>query len=321
MKFSTKDIGFILYNNRSSNMVFQNIDKNIDALKLIEIEKEFDWCKSMFEDLESFVEVDLSLLDTESDDIMVNIDELNSLSDYIRSKTNQFSEKEKEFLKKRNISESMIEKWNLFGLSSIEDKDILEKIGATSHPILRTLLKDGIEEGGICQPLFENDKFTNCSIRRISDVGKLKYTLAIPDLPVWGLDDIEIGDEIWICEGLFDMITLREMGVKSVTPSSAMWSGIQLYKLLEKSPNKIIIMIDNDRVGFKTGLILNKFFNLRKIPSITVHSNKAKDAAEHFLDMKLTFDEIDQITITRKMIESKKDDSFNFLKYLQTRKF
>jgi hypothetical protein len=320
MNYSKKEIGFILYNNRSPEMISKNIDKDINPYELIKIEKEFDWAKSIFDDLENFVEVDISLLSPNSEDVIYTSNQIKEITEYINSRIGKFSEKESDFLRKRSIPQTIIEKWKIFGISSIDDKEILKKIGATAHPILKPFLEDGIEEGGICQPLFINSEFVNCSIRRISDIGKLKYTLAVPDVPVWGLDDIE-GEEVWICEGLFDMMVLREIGVKAVSPSSAMWSGIQLYKLLEKKPSKIIIMVDNDRVGLKTGLVLTKFFNLRRIPSITVHSTSCKDASEHFLEKNLTFDDIKPIKITRSMVDSKKDDSFNFLKYLQTRKF
>lgn len=321
MEYSKKDIGFILYNNRSNEMVSKHLSKDMDPYQLIKIEKEFNWCKSIFNDLENFVEVDLSLLSPNEEDVIIQKSELVDLTDMIKSLSGKFSDVERNFIEKRNFPIEMIQKWGIFGLSNIDDNNILTKIGATTHPILRTLLQDGIDGGGICQPLFNKEgEFINCSIRKISDIGKLKYTLAVPDTPVWGLDDIE-GEEVWICEGLFDMITLREMGVKAVSPSSAMWSGIQLYQLLEKKPSKIIIMVDNDRVGYKTGLTLTKFFNLRGIPSVTVHSDSAKDASEHFFEKNLTFENIKGIHITREMIEKREDNSFNFLKHLQNRKF
>ena len=117
------------------------------------------------------------------------------------------------------------------------------------------------------------------------------------------------------------MIALREQDIKAVSPSSAMWSGMQLYQLLEKNPSKIVIFCYNDRVGLKTGLVLNKFFNLFQIPSVTIHSKNCKDAAEHFFENNYSFDDLETIRITREMIEEKNDNSFDFLKYLQKRKF
>lgn len=322
MKYSIEQLGFILYNNRSVEGVVKNfLDNKINALILIDIEKKFDWCKSIYANLEKMVEVDLSLLDPNGEDIIIKPNDLNELTETIKSNIGNFSNSEIDFLKKRKITDDIIENSNMLGLSNIKDYRSLIILGATCHPILKPLIKDGIEEGGIIFPLFEDNKLTNCAIRRISDIGKLKYTLAVPDTPVWGLDDIDIDEEIWITEGLFDMYTLRSLGFKAVSPSSAMWSGIQLYKLLEKKPKKINIFCDNDRVGLKTGLVLKKFFNLMLIESQTYYSPNCKDVSEHILEKNYDFSEIKNININRKMIEDKNDNSFDFLKHLQKRKF
>ena len=218
MKYSVEEIGFILYNNRSVSGTISNfLDKSMDPMKLIRIERKFDWVKSLYANLEKMVEVDLSLLNPEADDEIITPKQLSELTDFFKTNIGKYSDKEKEFLTNRKIPIEVCNKWGFLGLSNFTDKEHLRRIGATCHPILRSFLQDGIEEGGIVQPLFKNGILVNCSIRRISDVGKLKYTLAVPDTPVWGLDDIE-GEEVWICEGLFDMICLREMGVKAVSP-------------------------------------------------------------------------------------------------------
>lgn len=321
MKYSIEEIGFILYNNRSVKGTISNfLDKSMDPIKLINIEKKFDWVKSLYSNLEKMVEVDLSLLNPESDDEIVTPNQLSELTDFFKTNIGKYSEKEKEFLINRKIPIDVCNKWGFLGLSNFTNKEHLRRIGATCHPILSSFLQDGIEEGGIVQPLFKDDILVNCSIRRISDVGKLKYTLAVPDVPVWGLDDIE-GEEVWVCEGLFDMICLREMGVKAVSPSSAMWSGLQLYQLVDKNPKNIVIFCDNDRVGLKTGLVMQKFFNLMGIPSVNIHSKITKDACEHFWEKDLTFDELEPIKVTKEMVEDKDDNSFDFLKYLQKRRF
>lgn len=321
MKYSIEEIGFILYNNRSVNGTISNfLDKSMDPIKLIHIEKKFDWVKSLYANLEKMVEVDLSLLKPEADDEIITPEQLSELTDFVKANIGKYSDREEEFLINRKIPIEVCNKWGFLGLSNFTDSEHLRRIGATCHPILRSFLKDGIEEGGIVQPLFKDGILVNCSIRRISDVGKLKYTLAVPDTPVWGLDDIK-GEEVWICEGLFDMICLREIGIKAVSPSSAMWSGIQLYQLVDKNPKNIVIFCDNDRVGLKTGLVMQKFFNLMGIPSITIHSKEVKDVCEHFWERSLTFDELEPIQITREMVEDKDDNSFDFLKYLQKRKF
>lgn len=322
MKYTVEQLGFILYNNRSVDGVVKNfIDKTIDPNKLIDIEKKFDWCKSLYSNLEKMVEVDLSLLDLNGDDEIVTPIEISGLSNIVTSNIGNFSDSEMKFLTNRNINGEVISKYNLLGLSNFNNREHLRIIGATCHPILKTFLKDGINEGGIVFPLFENNELVNCSIRRITDVGKLKYTLAVPDIPVWNIDNIKVGDEVWICEGIFDMIALVENGFKAVSPSSAMWSGIQLYKLVDKKPGKVTIFCDNDRVGLKTGLVLTKFFNIVGIESKTVHSKFCKDAAEHFFEKRYKVDDLEDIKIDKKMIEDKNDNSFDFLRYLQKRKF
>jgi hypothetical protein len=322
VKYTIKQLGFILYNNRSVDGVVKNfLDRNIDPKKLIELEKKFDWCKSLYDDLEKFVEVDTSLLDIEKEDEILTPRQLEEIGETILNNVGNFSKDELSFLKNRGIDCNILSKYDVLGLSNFKSYEMLRRIGATCHPILSNFLKDGIEKGGIVFPLFESEKLINCAIRRISDVGKLKYTLAVPDTPVWGLNDLDKGEEIWICEGLFDMISLREIGLKSVSPSSAMWSGIQLYKLLEKSPKSVNIFCDNDRVGLKTGLVLNKFFNLMYIESKTYHSKYCKDASEHIFEKKLTVQDFEELKITKKMIENNNDNSFDFLSYLQKRKF
>ena len=321
MKYSIEEIGFILYNNRSVEGTIKNFfDPKMDPLKLISIEKKFDWVKGLYSDLENMVEIDLSLLNPNAEDEVIMPNQLSELTEIFHANVGKFSEREELFLTNRKIPLEVCSKWGFLGLSNFTDKEHLRRIGATCHPILQTFLKDGIDEGGIVQPLFKDGILVNCSIRRISDVGKLKYTLAVPDVPVWGLDDIK-GEEVWICEGLFDMICLREMGVKAISPSSAMWSGLQLYQLIDSNPKSIVIFTDNDRVGLKTGLVMNKFFNLMGIKSTTIHSKVFKDACEHFWEKCLTFDELELIKITREMIAEKNDNSFDFLRYLQKRKF
>lgn len=321
MKYNIEEIGFILYNNRSNRNITKFIDPNIDLIKLIEIEKKFNWSKSLYEDIERTVNININELNIESDDIEILPEQLSSLDKLFKSNIGKFSEKELDFLSKRKIKIEMATKYKFLGLSNFKNKKELEIIGATTHPLLKGILPDGIEDGGIVQPLFINNTIKNCSIRRISDVGKLKYTIAIPDISVWGLDEVDLNEEIWICEGILDMIALQEMDIKAISVSSAMWSTIQLYQLINKKPKNIVIFADNDRVGIKTASILNNFFNLMMIPNIVVISEIAKDAFEHFNERGMDFTKISPIKITKDMILSMEDNSFNFLEYLKNRKF
>lgn len=320
MRYSKHELTFILFNNRSVDGVVKNFlpQYSIDGLKLIKLEQKLDWCKKIYELDQKFVEIDIRELDVEAQDIIVSPDDFVQIQSQLQF--GKFSESEYNYLINRGIHDEIIKEWNIFGLSTIQDQRTLEIINATCHPVLKTILEDGISEGGIAIPLVEEGKVTNLAIRKLSNVGKLKYSLAVPDLPVWGLEDINPGDQVWLCEGLFDMMALRSCGVKAVSVSSAMWSGPQLYQLLEKAPGKINILSDNDQVGKRTAKILQRFFNLNQISNETYLCADSKDAAEHIFEKNQTISGITPVQITRDMIESE-DQSFNFLKYLKNRSF
>ena len=333
MKYTIEELGFILYNNRSVKGVVTNfIPTDMSPTKVTRIETILDKVKSNFSD-NRMVEVSIDELNSDSEDVIVFPKDLEELTNIILENIGNFSNDEFEYLINRGIGEQTILQYKLLGLSSIIDLEHLKILGATSHPILKQFLDDGIENGGIIIPLFENGKLINCAIRKLN-IGNdklsekfekpktktLKYSLACPDIPVWGLDNIDNGDEIWITEGIFDMIALQKLGKKSVSCSSAMWSGLQLYKILEKTPSRIIIVSDNDNVGLRVSAILRDFFEYCRIDTRVVISRVCKDPAEHYFQREKGLDDFIDIEITNEMIESKEDDTFNFINYLKNRK-
>ena len=140
-------------------------------------------------------------------------------------------------------------------------------------------------------------------------------------MPVWGLDNIFEDDEIWLTEGIFDMIAVNKMGKKAVSCSSAMWSGIQLYKVLEKKPSQITIVADNDNVGLRTASVLRDLFDYYLIPTKIMVSKFAKDAAEHYFQKMRNSDDLIEVEITDDMIIDSREVSFDFLKHLKNRSF
>lgn len=324
MKLSKKELGFILYNNRSTNLVSNFIPKNLNPFTLTNIENIFRKSKSKFLNNTKMVEIPMSDLNLESDDIIFSKENLSDLTNEFLSYKGKFNERESIFLKKRGIDEKVIIKWNLLGLSNIKDSRKLEIIGAKVHPIISNVLVDGIEGGGIIFPLFNNGLLENCAIRKIAlentDKASLKYSLSCPDVPIWKSNNIQPGDEIWLTEGLFDMFALDNIGLKSVSCSSAMWSGIQLYQVIMLRPSKINIFSDNDEVGLRTSAILNHFFKSYGLESDIFISKLAKDASEHFFEMKLDLSYLKLISIEPGDIK-KDDNSFNFLNHIKNRKY
>ena len=145
--------------------------------------------------------------------------------------------------------------------------------------------------------------------------------MACPDVPVWGLNKLNKGDEVWVTEGLFDMMALYRLGKSAVSCSSAMWSGLQLYQLLEKKPSKIKIFSDNDEVGLRTSGILKKFFEINNIDCVIVMSKFAKDPAEHYFQKDRNLSDLIEIDSVEDLLENKLDDSFDFIKHLKNRKY
>jgi hypothetical protein len=327
MDWTLEELGFILYNNRSVNGVVKNfIPKGINPFKLTKLEKVLKKSKSKFLSDDRMVEININEINNKSGDVLVKPEDLKELSEDFYLNVGKFSYDEMNFLFDRGVDQEVMWKWQLFGLSQITDKKQLEIIGATVHPTMTGFLNDAIENGGIVIPLFdENENLINCAIRKISiensESKTLKYTLACPDVPVWGLDQIKEGDEFWITEGVFDTMAIYELGEKSVSCSSAMWSGIQLYQLLEKKPKMIKFFSDNDEVGIRTAAILSDFFNQYDIETKIFISEDYKDASELYFLKKMDLSSLKEIEVTDDMINLNKDNSFNFIDHLKNRKF
>ena len=319
--YTNEELGFILYNNRSVKGVVSNFLPKFNPMKLMKIESQFSKCKEMFNNDNRMVEINLDELDTEADDVVITPEELSSLTNLITENIGSLNTNEFEYLENRGFGEKTILDWDILGLSNIKEMRHHEILGSTCHPVLKKIMIDGIENGGILIPLFEDDVLVNCSVRKINSSKSLKYSLACPDVPVWGLDRFGKGQEIWITEGIFDMMAIFNLGKKSVSCSSGMWSGLQLYKVLEKEPSSIVVFADNDSVGLRTSAILKEFFTMNHISTRIVISRIAKDPAEHYFQKNQTLDNLLEIDVTLDMIEEHKDDVFNFLRHMKNRKY
>jgi hypothetical protein len=320
MKYSIKDLSFILYNNRSVDGVIKNFIPKLNPLLLNQVESYLDKSKKNFNLDEKMVQVNINEFDIEANDVIVKKEDIESLTSLIINNIGNLSKNEKEFLSNRGINDNIISKWNILGLSSIKNKRDLETIGATCHPTLSKFLEDGIEHGGILIPLFNsNGLLENMAVRKINSHKSLKYSLACPDIPVWGLENINQYEDISLCEGLFDMMALTEMGKKVVCCSSAMWSGIQLLQVIMKKPSRVSIYSDNDLVGLKTSFILKDFFNMYNIEVKIFKTNHGKDPSEHYFEKGMCLE--DFIEVTEIELNEENNDNFNFIEYLKNRTY
>lgn len=130
------------------------------------------------------------------------------------------------YLLKRKISEKKI---NELGYIYSGDSDFNERIFIPFY-----------ENGSIVYFLARD--YVGSSLRYKNPVGLNSKEF------VYNID--EIGDEVIICEGIFDAISLDEQ--VAVPMLSAHLGKRQIAKILDKAPKRIIMVPDNDETGEKT---------------------------------------------------------------------
>lgn len=315
--YTTEQINHIIYNNRTFEGTTQNFLpklNNFDVMLLLEIEKQMNFANRII-NKDKVILIDESKLDLDKEDINLLPHELYSL----KVSSRNFSKEERELLDRKKIPKHIIEQYDISPLSQFKDQETLRKLGVTTHPIFERLLGNEISEGLII-PLYEDGKLINTAIRKTTDITKLKYGISVPSIDLWGDKEWE-GEELSMTEGLFDMMALREEGLKCVSSSSGSINDFQYFKIIKGKPKRVNIFVDNDSSGYSSAFKAQKVLGLNGIPSTTYASTKAKDMAEHFFEMKLGWDYIKEINITMDMIENGKDNIFDFLKYLENRKF
>jgi hypothetical protein len=324
MKYNKEDLTFILYNNRSKKLVEKFLEnEHINPFKIIKIESILKSLKLKYKTEEKSVILELNKFELDEDDVLYNRKQVNDLSNYFLENLSSFSKRELEYLENRKISNKYYNQ--LIGLDKLIKDDIsLDITGVSIHPILRKALNGG-HNGGILMPLFIDGKLSNIATRRIGvnnieGEKTLKYSLSCPDIDVWGLDNIEYGNEVWITEGIFDMYSLLDKGLRSVTVSSPYWTSIQLYKLLEKRPSVINIFSDNDNTGITSSFVLSDFFKEYNI-NVLIWKSKFKDASEAFFEKNENIYNLEEIKEYKLSNELVFNDDFNYTKYLDKRRF
>lgn len=318
MKYSAEQINHIVYNNRTYENVTKNFLpklSNFDILKLLEIEKQINFTSKIITGNKNIL-IDKNKLNLDKDDIKLFPSDLEK----IKVSSRKFNDNESKLLMDKKIPKNIIEEYDISPLSQFKDNyDIQKKLGSTNHPIFEKLLGENISDGLII-PLYKDGKLINSAIRKTSDLTKLKYGITVPSLNLWGDNNFE-DKEICITEGLFDMMAIRREKLLCVSSSSGSLSDIQYLNIINNKPKRINIFVDNDSSGLISSLKAKKIFQLNGIETKTFISKKAKDMAEHFFELELGWDEIKEINITLDMIKKSKDNVFDFLKYLEKRKF
>lgn len=314
--YNVEQINHIIYNNRTYEGVVKNFMPKLkfeELNLLLEIGKQIKFVNKIINKEKSII-IDKEKIDLDKNDIETFPEQLAN----IKISSKDFNIDELKLLHKKNIPNHIIEQYDISPLSQFKDIETLKILGVTTHPTLERLLGDGLSSG-IIIPLYNDGKLINTVFRKTNEFTKLKYGISVPSLDLWG-DDILEGDEIWICEGLFDMMALRDQGKKCVSASSCSLNDYHYFKIIKNKPKIVNIFTDNDVSGWRSSLKSQKIFGLNGIESHVFSSQKAKDAAEHFFQLGLDWNSIKEIRITSEMI-NRDDNIIDFLKYLEERKF
>ena len=314
--YSVEEVNHIIYNNRTFDGVVKNFMPKLNHNELsllLEIGNQMKFVNKLV-NKESSIIIDKQKIDLDLHDIEVTSEQLEK----IKISSRDFNEIELDLLKKKCIPNHIIEEYDISPLSQFKDIETLKIIGVTTHPTLERLLGDGISDG-IIIPLYNEGKLINTVFRKTNSLTRLKYGISVPDLDFWG-DEILEGDEIWLCEGLFDMMAIRDQNKKCISASSCSLNDFQYFRIISKRPRLVNIFTDNDASGYRSALKSKKIFGLNGIESKIYSSKKAKDAAEHFFELKLDWNFIEEIKITNEMI-NRDDNILDFLKYLEERNF
>jgi len=314
--YSIDQVNYIIYNNRTYEGVVKNFLPELNLMNLnllLEIDKQLKFVNKLV-NKETSVIIEQEKLDLDLPDIEVFPQQLEN----IKISSREFSDNELSLLRQKKIPKHIINQYDISPLSQFKDVEILKILGVLTHPILEKLLGDGISDGLII-PLYNQNKLVNSVFRKTNELTKLKYGISVPSIDLWG-DTILKGEEIWVCEGLFDMMALRDQGKRCVSASSCTLSDMHYLKIIKGGPSLVNIFTDNDISGWRSALKSQKLFGLNGIPTKVFSSKKAKDAGEHFFQLGLGWDLVEEITIKPEMID-RDDKILDFLKYLEERKF
>jgi hypothetical protein len=314
--YTVEQINHIIYNNRTFEGVVKNFMPKLELKELsllLEIGNQVKFANKIVNRDASII-IDKEKLDLDLPDIEVYPQELEN----IKISSRDFNSNELELIKRKKIPQHIIEQYDISPLSQFNDLKILKILGVLTHPILKRLLGDGISDGLII-PLYKESKLINAVFRKTNDITKLKYGISVPSLNFWGDQDYQ-NDEVWLCEGLFDMMALRDKNIKAISASSCALNDYQYFQIIKNRPKLVNIFTDNDVSGYRSSMKTQKVLGLNGIQTKIYSSKIAKDAAEHFFEKDSEWSQVEEIHITKDMID-RKDNRVDFLKYLEGRKF
>ena len=213
----------------------------------------------------------------------------------------KITDNHKSWLNKRHIDESIFHTIDYSKLSVQDKLDLF--IYPSDHVIAEFGL---IEVDGPAFCDYRNNQLVGIGIRNTSTnldyVAASKYTFSNFGLFLWGFDDYDNNDTIYIVEGVFDAIVLRKFGYNAIATSNAWPTCIQLACIVQKYKN-IIVCLDNDLHGWCGSYMCSKILGCR------TYTTESKDIGEYATSNHISLKEISQKEL--KHLISKNINSYN----------
>jgi replicative DNA helicase len=160
-------------------------------------------------------------------------------TEQINKQYNKQTEEQKQYFKNRGLSEDIIEKYKLC-----------------------------VNGDYAIVPFWNKDKVIYYIQRAINDTQpKYKNLQGLP-VPIWNEHylDLELEEPIIACEGIFDALSIEDLGFKAISLNSANNTNKLLSKL-DKKQIFLLTAFDNDEAGRNaTSEVLQRIANARQIP-------------------------------------------------------
>ena len=180
---------------------------------------------------------------------------------------------------------------------------------------------------GIIFPDIRDDKLMGICIRNTNAdkewAAHAKFTFSNYGLYIYGLDKIDTNEPVFLCEGVFDVLAFRKLGIQAIAFGSSSPSEYQITYVRQHIRYPMICM-DNDFYGRCGAYALAKCLGLDKV-IFSIH----KDPAEEVFDTgdnkfsRIIIGDLEEMIVEgtpshNKMLEELDRDNlgeFRFLKY------
>lgn len=221
-----------------SNIICENVDLSL---------YDFD-CEYCMHLATLFDKIDFGVVNKES--YFLNHNQRNKQTDELLSKLQSalIPCRHDQWLKNRNIDPS-----NFFSLDyeSLGEQDLFDLHLYPGDHILDRFGYRTLDGPVFCD--YRNGRLVGVGVRNISKdlqwVAVAKFTFSNYGFSLFGFDDYQSDDLVYVVEGIFDAVALRSVGLNAIALGSALPSPFQIACISQKF-NNVRLCLDNDFHGW-----------------------------------------------------------------------